>query len=424
MKKTFCFILSILAVSSLCSKGQDYSAIESAIDSYDYKSAVSLIDSALSDTTLAQPSIRELNLQKAKCLKKLFRYNAAAETLASILQYDDMEVMAELADCHSQAGRYPEAMILYSQLSRMRPDNLYYKVQKAAMEYRSEDYINCIGTGKDICKTDTIPTIFTLIAGSYNQLNQLDSALAYYGKALQVNPYNRGTVTSMSNIYLQKKDYDSVISLTSSYLEEMEDWVVNPILGLAQYLKGDYKSSYDTYYRQIKEGGDESYSTLYNMGLANLALGQTGYAEEYFTKAWQTDSSDVNLAYNLGMSKVRGNTPTSMNALEYFDKALKMMEPDSTMMYKILSGRALSYYKKMDFRKAIPDYLKAYEYNPSYISALSTIAYCHEMLKEYKKAEEYYEKYLKFAKEGTENYNFAKKGLEYVKGQLFMEETE
>jgi tetratricopeptide (TPR) repeat protein len=70
------------------------------------------------------------------------------------------------------------------------------------------------------------------------------------------------------------------------------------------------------------------------------------------------------------------------------------------------------------------DYLKAYEYNLSYISALSTIAYCYEVLKDYKKAEEYYEKYLKFAKEGTENYNFAKKGLEYVKGQLFMEETE
>ena len=80
MKKTTCIFLSLLTASCLCLKGQDYSAIESAIDSYDYKSAVSLIDSALSDTTLAQTAVRGLHLQKAKCQKRLFRYNAAAET--------------------------------------------------------------------------------------------------------------------------------------------------------------------------------------------------------------------------------------------------------------------------------------------------------------------------------------------------------
>ena len=228
----------------------------------------------------------------------------------------------------------------------------------------------------------------------------------------------------MCNIYLQQKDYDKVIGITETYLEDMEDWSVNPILGLAQYLKGDYKNAYDTFYRQVHEGMDESYSTCYNMGLTNLALGQTGYAEEFFGKAWQLDSSDVNLAYNMGMARVRGSGPSMMYAPRYFDKALGMMEPDTTMMYKIYSGRALAYYKRMEFSKAIPDYVKAYSYNPSYISALTTIAYCYEQLKDYAKAKEYYEKYLKVGKEGTEGYNFATKGLEYVKGQLFMEEKE
>ncbi len=423
MKKTLCLIAPLLSVLCLC-YGQDLSTIDSAIQASDYKKAVAIIDSFLSDTTLSVTAVRDLSLQKAKCLKKLFKYNTAAETLAGILEADDLEVMSELADCHAQAGRNEEAMLLYRQLSAFRPDNLYYKVQKAAMEYKSGDYSGCINTGRQICLTDTIPTILTLMAGSFNQLNRRDSALVYYGKVLEINPYSRGTITSRCNIYLQQKDYDNVIGITETYLEDMEDWSVNPILGLAQYLKGDYKNAYDTFYKQVHEGMDESYSTCYNMGLTNLALGQTGYAEEFFGKAWQLDSSDVNLAYNMGMARVRGSGPSMMYAPRYFDKALGMMEPDTTMMYKIYSGRALAYYKRMEFSKAIPDYVKAYSYNPSYISALTTIAYCYEQLKDYAKAKEYYEKYLKVGKEGTEGYNFATKGLEYVKGQLFMEEKE
>ena len=421
--KTRSIILCVI-FGSLWLQGfsQDISSLDTYIEKADYGAAVKVIDSALKDTTLSPSVIRELSLQKAKCLKKLFKYNTAAETLAGILEAGDAEVMAELADCHAQAGRNPEALVLYNQLAFMNPGNLYYKVQKAALEFRSGEYASCIRTGKEIYDTDTIPTILTLVAGSYNQLGQRDSALAYYGKVLQITPYSRGTITSMSNIYLQKKDYDSVISLTESYLDEMEDWTINPILGLAQYLKGDYKDAYDTFYRQVHEGMDDTYSTYYNYGLVNLALNQTGYAEEYFGKAFEIDSSDVNLIYNIGLAKVRGMR--SPESLEYFDKALEMMKPDSTMMYKIYSGRALANYKKFDFKNAIPDYVKAYSYNPSYTAALTTIGYCYEQLKDYNKAKEYYESYLKVGKEGTQSYQFAKQSLDYIKGKLFMEETE
>ena len=74
------------------------------------------------------------------------------------------------------------------------------------------------------------------------------------------------------------------------------------------------------------------------------------------------------------------------------------------------------------FGEAIAHYQEAYRYNPSYIQALSTIAYCYERQKKYKLALEYYEKYLKVARPGTRGYEFAKKSIEYIKGELFMEE--
>ena len=163
MRKVLFILAVLIPFVSISAQEPDYSAIESAIQSSDYKQAVKIIDSFLADTTMDFPIVRELSLQKARCLKKLFNYNKAAETLAGVLEMNDLEVMAELADCHAQAGRNAEALMLYSQLSAMKPDNLYYKVQKAAMEFKSGEFSRCISTGRQISLTDTIPTIYTLM---------------------------------------------------------------------------------------------------------------------------------------------------------------------------------------------------------------------------------------------------------------------
>lgn len=55
---------------------------------------------------------------------------------------------------------------------------------------------------------------------------------------------------------------------------------------------------------------------------------------------------------------------------------------------------------------AIPHYQEAYRY---------------EQQKQYRKALEYYERYLKLVKPGSKGYEFAKKSIDYLKGELFME---
>ena len=73
--------------------------------------------------------------------------------------------------------------------------------------------------------------------------------------------------------------------------------------------------------------------------------------------------------------------------------------------------------------QAIGHYMQAYKYNPKFISALSTIAYCYQQKKDYKQAVGWYEKYLKVAKPGSKGYDFAADNLAYVKSELFMEEA-
>ena len=74
--------------------------------------------------------------------------------------------------------------------------------------------------------------------------------------------------------------------------------------------------------------------------------------------------------------------------------------------------------------KAIEHYKEAYRYYPKFIQALTTIAYCYEQKKDYKQAIAWYNKYLAVAQPGTKGYEFATDRIAYLKGELFMQETE
>lgn len=67
-------------------------------------------------------------------------------------------------------------------------------------------------------------------------------------------------------------------------------------------------------------------------------------------------------------------------------------------------------------------YELSYKYDPRNISALSSIGYCYERMKNYDKALEYYERYKKVGKPGTAGYRFVEESIEYVKREKFMEE--
>jgi tetratricopeptide (TPR) repeat protein len=147
-------------------------------------------------------------------------------------------------------------------------------------------------------------------------------------------------------------------------------------------------------------------------------------AEKEFEKAFQIDSSDVMLVYQLADTKSRRLYGNNKETERLYEKALKMLEPDPVMMHNIYGSRAMSFHRAEDFRTAIRYYELSYRYNPKNISALSSIGYCYERMKEYDKALKYYEEYIKAGKPGSKGYKFVEESIAYIKQEKFMEETE
>ncbi|MBR4801702.1 MAG: tetratricopeptide repeat protein [Bacteroidales bacterium] len=373
----------------------------------------------------AQTTHRDSVLSQARYMKSIFRTDDAIEMLSELVQPEAMDevVLAELADCHFQSGDYEKASGTYFLLSSLKPDNILYKVKLMQTFYRLKAYPQSIQTGKAVLQLDSIPAVISYVGDGFRQMDQKDSALWYYRRSLALRPMNETVLSKAMGILLDVKDYDGVIAISQPFLaEDPDNMTIAPLQGVAFYRKGDYDSSIKIFQR-LEDLGNDSYPIHFFLGQSYWHT-QTKYrAEQELLAAWEIDSSDVNLAYSIASIKSEFLYPFEGEVKPWLDKAMNMIQPDQAMMSRLHQLYGLGYYRRQDsWDKAIEHYKEAYKYNPKYIAALSTIAYCYQIKKDYKQAVEWYEKYLKFVSPGTKGYLFAKENLDFLKGELFMEE--
>ena len=429
-------LLGILFLPCIICNSQD--RLQRAIERYDYKTALNVIDSLVAEIgtdsmAVAQnkETVIDLALQKSRCLRRLYRMNEAVEVLADVLYLDqyNVELMADLAESHMQAGNSIDAYNLYGLLSQMQPDNTYFKICKARILYREKQYGESIDACRDLIAKDSIPEIMAMTGDAYKNLGNADSALVYYEHVLRARPGHVPTMSKKADILLSDKKYLPVIEMSREYLEtDPDNMTILPIYGLALHLQGSYPLSIETFEHQL-ELGDDSYAVNYYLGLNHYMMDNWPRAIVEFEKAYQIDSSDVTLVYQLAHAKSHMSIMTSMTSSKLnpeserlYAKAIEMLKPSPKMMHNIYGSMAMSRHRIDQYEDAIKYYELSYKYDPKNISALSSIGYCYERLKNYKKALEYYERYIKLGKPGSAGYKFVEESIEYVKQEKFMEE--
>lgn len=373
----------------------------------------------------AQTSHRDSVLAQAKYLKSIYKTDEAIEMLSALVnpQMLDEQVFAELADCHFQSGDYETAAGTYFLLSSRIPGNVLYKIRQMQIYSRLKAWPQSIQAGREVLQIDTIPAVLGVIGDSFRQMEQGDSALWYYRRSLAYKPMNEAVLSKAVNVLLSADQYEEAVAITEPFLaEDPDNTTIAPLKGLALYLKGNYKEAVKVFQRQ-EEIGNDTYPIHYYLGQSFWHENVTYRAEQELLAAWQIDSSDVNLAYSIAAVKAEALRLFEDDVKVWLDKAMDMLQPDPVMMSRIHQQYGVGYFRRQDsWDQAIEHYKEAYRYNPKNISALSTIGYCYEYNKDYKNALEWYEKYMKVARPGSSGYNFVKKSIEQIKGELFMEE--
>ena len=373
----------------------------------------------------AQNEHRDSVITQARYMKSIYRIDEAIEALTTLVKpgAPDELVLAELADCHFQSGAYADASGTYLLLSSFKPDNILYKIRLMQCYFRLRAYPQSIQTGQEVLQMSNIPAVVSYIGDAYRQMEQTDDALEYYRRFLEMKPMNETVMSKAMGLLIDKKDYDGAISICEPFLaEDPDNATIAPLKGLALYRKGDYDPAIQVFQRQ-EDIGNDSYPIHYYLGQSYWHSKVLYRAEKELLAAWQIDSSDVNLAYTIAAVKSDCHYSFKKDIQPWLDKAWQMLQPDPSIASRIQQQYGLGYYRMQNsWDQAIAHYKEAYRYNPNFISALSTIAYCYQMKKDYKQAVEWYEKYLKVVKPGSKGYEFAKTNLDYLKTELFMEE--
>lgn len=364
-------------------------------------------------------SVRQKVLYEARYLKSIYKTDQAIERLSVLVSPTlDEEVLSELAECHALNGDVKSALGTYSMLAAYRPGKIPYKVKKMQLQARMKDYPSAVETGKAILAIDSIPAIVSLMGDYFALGGEKDSTYTYAATAYRMLPDNPIVVNKFTKQLLDRKEYDRAIDVTERYLEEDPDNMdIAPVCALAYYLKGDYYKSADILHRQVDLGNDTYGVHLYLAhSLWQIEDPITACVE--FKRAWQIDSTDATIAYSIGALETGNNK----DAIGWLDKAETMVTPDPKFIAKIHHQKGAYYGMKREFAKSIAEYRKAYEYDSSIISALSSIGYAYEQLKDWKNALLWYERYLKVGKPGTRGYDFVQESIDYIKQVEFMDE--
>lgn len=437
MKRLSAIILCFLVFGTIARAQQTAPQWKVAMDQYNYSKAIELLepqlDSLRSILNTAQDStiyakesqkLKELLLHKATCQKNLYKFTQAINTLDEALQTggEDAITFANIAECHRLSGNNVAAYIFYDNAVRMAPGNLFLRIQKMLLNYKMEEFGKCIFEGKEILQMDTIPNILITVGNSFNRMNMGDSALVYYGRAYNLNPYDYSTLEKISNICLKREMYDTVLTLTENYLErDSVNYVINPIKGLAQYGLQDYKGAYRTFLKSLEYGCD-SLSGCYYLGLSKFMDKEYRDARKWFKKAMRLDSSDVNIPYYIGVCYSKESSQYYETAEWYLNLAESMLQPDSTMMYKINSTKGEVFVNSAQFNRAVKQLKVAQRYGELQPTQLSALGYAYRRLKDYDNAMKYYNQYLKVGKQGSAIWKFVEEEIAFIKEELFMQE--
>lgn len=376
---------------------------------------------AFAQTTFASVEHKDSLLTKARYLRSIYKTDEAMGLLLTLSTGGtDEVVMSELAECQILDGNLTAAIDTYGALIDLLPGNIPYRIRQMQVYSRLNNHIRAIECGRQILQLDSIPAVETMIGDSFLQAEILDSALVWYRHSYNRMPANPKVVSKYSKALLDKKQYEDVIEITEKYISQAPDeTLIGPICGLAYYLKQDYKNCLRVMQHQ-KDIGNDSYGVHFYLGQASWQINDNLAALTELQRAWQIDSSDVNLAYSIGSVYAA----LALDPSKWLSTAEDMIRPDPKILSRIQQQYGSYWLKSSQYDKAIQSYSKAYDYYPDFISIISNIAYCYEKKKDWKNAKAWYEKYLTVGKPGTSGYDFVLESLEYVRQQLFMEDSD
>lgn len=302
-------------------------------------------------------------------LHKANKLDDAINYYNETLKLDNKKIDAyiNLSQAYRQKQDYVKAYEIINKAKSIAPDNELVKNQYdiiskdytankytlASNAFESGDYNKAIEEYKKI--NPPTSDSYIGIAASYQSLNNLDEAVNYYKKAIELNQKNADLPYYIASIYISKND----IASAKPYVEMA--LVKNPAHKQAKELK--------TYLD----------------------------AKETETKLTSAIKLYDNKKYN--------------EAIVQLDAIIKVDSQNSTAYYY----RAMAYDALKNYNKAVSDYKMTLKYAPDMVIAYYSLGVDYDALNDFKSAKDNYTKYVKSTQDDNDYKKYAQSRIDEIK---------
>lgn len=383
-------LIIVIFSTVLNTDAQQYDSISNYIQQYEYQEAINQIDKIVNYS-----ADLELIILKATALKGLNKHQEAIPYYVQIFKNDtsNLKSIVELANCYQSIGNYKNTQKLYSRALLINPQNNYLFQQLANSYYLDNDYKNALKYYLSAYSTDSSYYLSKQLAKCYDNLNKIDTAIFYYRKTVELNPVDFQSTYRLAGLYKQKEDYEKGIFLTDSFLEQDSTNIkMIKLNGFLYFLNKDFTKSTERFEQCIALSDTSDFVNKY-LGYSYFKMEEFQKAKDYLEKAYQKDTTNIELCYVLGLSC--DYSIYKKLGIEYLSKTVDLLIPSPTILsqvYQDLAAANTGYYK---YEEALGAYLKAYELTPNDTLMIYKIAsHCDNWIQDKNLALKYYQKFM------------------------------
>lgn len=332
----------------------------------------------------------------ATCHEKMYEFGDALKMYEALLvsHPQNIDLMIAAAEAAYSSGNTNKSLYYWTRANELAPDNLYLQTNKALAHYRAEDWNGVVTSCEKVFETDTVPMLLRIMGDVCERLDN-DKAVFFYKKAIEKNPADYLSVRNLCDYYYVSEDFDSVQIISDAYLTKIDSThkQIAQYNGMALYSLQNYEEAV----KRLKKNmvlGDSTYTTAFFLGMSYFVQKHYYDAIEPFECAYgKTSKPEPMLLYYYGAALSKAYDKKL--GIQVLKQGIEMIEKANESLYDFDISLAYAYASSNQHPECIQAYKSAYERRPQNTNLLYAIAREYDILKNFKMAKLYYERFLK-----------------------------
>lgn len=322
----------------------------------------------------------------------VFQFEEALKHLSEcyIRDQQNTHYINQIAYCHAQQGRYPDAKLYYQNTLKIDETNITALSSLGSLFQRERNYGKALPYFQELIRLDSTNSYYhKQIAYLYSKTGDMFTGIRSFLKAHQLNPRDIETINQLSDIYLKTDNLE--------YAEEMIQKGSNTDPNNIKILqnkarlhkrKSEHAGVIEAVNKTMMLGDTTDYYQMI-VGVAYLYLDSLDQATFHLNELVKREKDTEHTHHYLGIAFQKMDSLE--RSIEHFETAIEKGISERIEVY--YSDLGSIYETQKDYKSAIQHYEKAYEYSSS-AEMLFFLARNHDLYyKDKKMAMRYYQKY-------------------------------